>query len=159
MRIVLGLVGLSMLAVGCAPADVAGNYTVATTNEANDCNISGWTDGATQSGIPVVVTQSGGSVTLDVQGLWGAGLTATVGRSTFTGNVGGSHVQADLIGTNSGRQGNCTYTYTLELDADLSGDTLQGQLVYRPMTNHDPDCGVLDTCANVQRFNGTRPPT
>ena len=68
-------------------------------------------------GIPVVVTQSGGSVTLDVQGLWGAGLTATVGRSTFTGNVGGSHVQADLIGTNSARQGNCTYTYTLELDA------------------------------------------
>lgn len=158
-KMAFALTALSLLAIGCAPADVAGTYSVATTNEANACGFDGWTQGATATGIPVVVTQDGDLVNLDVQGLWGGYLDIAAGRSTFTGTVGGAHVSADLIGTNSARQGNCSYTITLELDADLNGDSLQGQVVYRPVTNHDPDCGILETCENVQRFNGVRPPT
>jgi hypothetical protein len=145
--------------VGCAPADVAGDYTAATTNEANECGFDTWNEGDTQSGIPVVVTQNGTNAELEVQGIWGGALQLAYGRNTFTGEVGGSHVHATLVGTRSVTQGNCTYSVTLELDADLTGDTLQGQVVYQPQTNHDADCEVLDSCSNVQRFNATRPPT
>lgn len=148
-----------LLAVACAPADVAGNYTVATTNGANDCSIGGWDAEATTTGIPVVITQDGGVVQITVEGLWGGALDLGVGSRTFNGEVGGSHIAADLIGDVTARQGECVYTMTLELDADLSGDLLEGQVRWRPVTNGHPDCGVLETCENVQLFNGTRPPS
>ncbi len=149
----------ALLAIGCAPADVAGSYSVATTNGANTCSIDGWEAGATGTNIPVVITQNGDVVQVAVEGLLRTWLDIAVGGHLFNGTVGGSHIQADLVGSTSYRQGGCTYTFTLELDADLNGDFLQGEVVYRPVTNGHADCGVLDTCSNVQSFNGTRPPS
>jgi hypothetical protein len=151
------LVGSAALA-GCDPADVAGTYTVATTSDANECGLAFWNEGETQTGIPVVITQNGGVVQVEVQGLTGAGLSLATGSNRFNGNVGGNAIHAELIGSTTGRQGDCVYTLTLELDATLSGDTLQGEILWRPMTNGHPDCGILQTCGNVQRFNGVRPP-
>jgi hypothetical protein len=155
----MAFISLGLLAVGCAPADVAGNYTVSVTNGENDCGTSGWDPDATQSGIPVVITQDGDVVQVAVEGAVGVLLDLGVGSRLFNGTVGGSHIQGDLIGSVTSRQGECAYTYTLELDADLSGDVITGEIVYRPVTNHHADCGVLETCSNVQLFNGTRPPS
>lgn len=149
----------ALVAVACAPADVAGTYTVATTNGPNNCSASGWDAGATATGIPVVITQDGGTVQIIVEGLWGTALELGIGGRTFNGQVGGSHVTADLVGDVVSRQGECVFTYTLELDADLRGDLLEGNVTYRPVTNGHADCGILQTCQNVQAFNGTRPPS
>ena len=37
-------------------------------------------------------------------------------------------------------------------------DFLEGELRWRPVTNHHADCGILETCSTFQSFNGTRPP-
>jgi len=46
------------LAVGCGPADVAGNYTVSITNGENQCNLNGWDPNGELTGVPVVVNTS-----------------------------------------------------------------------------------------------------
>lgn len=159
-RIVMTSCVCALLAVGCAPADVAGNYMAATTSEENECSFSWWTEGDMSAGIPVVVTQDGGEFTADVQGLGGGALALITGHgSTFVGEVGGSHLHGRIVGTTNATSGGCSYTITVDLDADLSGDTLTGTLTYRPVTNHAAECGALETCSNVQRFNATRPPT
>lgn len=158
-RTALISLSLGILAMGCAPADVAGNYMVSTTNGDNVCGIDGWDAGGVGTGIPVVITQDGDVVQLTVEGLWGGALNLLVGSNRFNGTVGGSHIQADIVGSVTARQGQCVYTVTLELDADLNGDVLTGEVAYRPVTNRHADCGVLETCANIQRFNGTRPPS
>lgn len=147
------------LAFGCSPADVAGNYTVNITNGANGCSLMNWTVGEMTTGVPVVVVQDGDQVQLDVMGIGGTLLDLAVGSSIFTGQVGGSGITAALIGDNTARQGECVYTITIDLDASVSGDFIEGQLVWRPVTNHHADCGVLETCENLQSFNGSRPPT
>jgi hypothetical protein len=40
----------------------------------------------------------------------------------------------------------------------INGDAIDGTVTYRPSTNHNADCGHLETCTSVQRWNGTRPP-
>jgi hypothetical protein len=142
----------------CAPADVAGNYTVNVTNGPDECMTGGWTEGESTSGIPVVVTQDGDQVVLEVQGLTGTFLTLGVGSNRFQGQVSGSGVTAALIGSVSRTQGMCTYTTTVDLDARVDDDVIQGTLRYRPVTNGHPDCGILETCGNQQSFNGARPP-
>jgi hypothetical protein len=159
-RLVLlsALLTTASLAVGCAPADVAGDYTVATTYGDNECGLSGWNAGESQTGIPVRVTQDGGDVEVEVQGLSAVTLGAVTGGTTFVGHVSGNRVSADLIGSSTARQGGCAYTLTLELEASLQGDALEGEIAWRPVTNRHPDCGTLDACSNLQRFSGVRPP-
>jgi hypothetical protein len=148
-----------VLWVGCAPADVAGNYTVSVTNGMNRCGIDGWDEGSSSSSIPVVVTQDGDQVSLVVDGVTGTLLDLSVGGSTFDGQVSGNTITAALIGDNARSQGECTYTTTVDLDATVDGDVIEGELLWRPVTNGHRDCGTLDTCeGNIQRFNGTRPP-
>ncbi len=165
MRGFLPLVSVALLGVGCGPeeppppADVAGNYSVNTTNRENECALENWEVGGTATGIRVAVTQDEADAQLVVQDLVGAYLTLVVGGNIFVGEVEGDHVSADLIGSRAYSQGSCTYTLRVELDADLTVDTLNGTLFYRPITNMHPDCGILDTCANEQAFNGTRPPS
>lgn len=141
----------------CAPADVAGNYTVNVTNGPDECMI-GWTEGDSTSAIPVLVTQDGDQVSLQVQGLTGTILTVGVGSNQFEGQVGGNSVTAALIGNVSRTQGGCAYTTTVDLDARVDNDVIQGTLTYRPVTNGHPDCGTLETCVSRQSFNGARPP-
>jgi hypothetical protein len=151
--------GTMLFAVGCGPADVAGNYAVNISNGDNDCNLNGWDPNAEITSVPVVITQDGSDVQLDVQNVAGAILDAVVGSHFFNGTVGGSHISAELIGSVAQTRGACTYTLTLELEGDVNGDFIEGTLDYNPITNHSPDCGTLETCSNRQLFNGTRPPS
>ncbi|MCB9593109.1 MAG: hypothetical protein H6719_10285 [Sandaracinaceae bacterium] len=151
--------GSLVVAAGCAPADVAGNYSVNLTNGENGCGLDNWTVGESTANIPIVVTQSDDTVQLDVQGLGGTYLDVVLGSSLFNGNVSGNGISAALIGSNAGRQGGCTYTTTVDLDATVDGDFIEGELQWRPVTNGHADCGILETCRNYQSFNGTRPPS
>lgn len=158
-RMLVTVAAISSVGVGCAPADVAGNYSVNVTNGANGCSLDNWMEGSTSSNIPLLVTQSDDQVQLDVQGLTGTYLDLVLGSSLFNGDVSGSQITAALIGSNTGRQGSCSYTVTVDLDARVDGDFIQGELTWRPVTNRHPDCGVLETCRNTQQFNGSRPPS
>jgi len=158
MRIRALLVLAASLAMGCASADVAGNYTVNLTNGDNGCSFMNWTVGDTTSGIPIVVTQSEDQVQLDIGGAGGTLLDVGLGSSIFNGTVGGSTVTAALIGSTRANQGMCSYTITIDLDANVNGDFMEGELSWRPVTNMHPDCGVLEMCRNIQSFNGSRPP-
>lgn len=155
------LIALALVALGlggCAPADVAGNYTVAATNGENGCMVDSWTEGESSTNIPVTITQDGGDVSIVVDGIVGGFLNLGIGSNQFAGDVAGDRVSATLIGDNSYREGECAFTYTVDLDATVTGDVIEGSLEYRPVTNGHPDCGVLETCRNEQLFNGTRPP-
>lgn len=147
------------IASGCAPADVAGNYSLAVTNGDNGCEVDGWTVGESSANVPAVITQDEGDVQVEVQGVSGTFLNLVVGSNRFAGDVAGDRVSAELIGDNSGREGECRFTWTIELDATVAGDVIEGELNWRPVTNGHPDCGMLEMCRNQQVFNGTRPPT
>ena len=148
-----------LVAVGCAPADVAGDYTIALTNGENGCMVNNWDVGTSTSGVPVLITQDGGTVQATVNGTSGTLLNLVVGSMHFNGDIAGDRIAASLIGDNNARQGECSYTFTVDMDATVSGDVIQGELTWRPVTNGHPDCGVLETCRNRQTFNGTRPPS
>ena len=147
-----------LLACGSDPAAVAGDYTVAVTNGANECMLSMWNEGDTSRGIELVVSQSGSSVNADVRGLTGAFLDLWLGSSVFAGSVDGDDLDLLLIGTTEQNAPGCTYTIDAELDATLNGDVLVGAITYRP-NPIEGTCGILEMCSNVQQFNGTRPPT
>lgn len=147
-----------ILAVGCAPADVAGNYAVNLTSGDDGCAIAGWTVGEMISGVSVIVVQDDDQTQLDVEGPAGTILDIVVGSSLFNGQVGGNGINAALIGDNTARMGECVYTYTIDLDADVNGDFMEGQLRWHPVTNGHADCGILETCFNLQSWNGSRPP-
>jgi hypothetical protein len=144
----------------CAsPADIAGNYTVNVTNGENGCSLDGWTAGATTTAIPFVITQSDADATGSVEGLAGTYLDLVLGNHIFTGEVRGDQFEATLYGTRPTTRGMCTSTVNVDLFATLDGDFLEGTLTYSAQTNGAPDCAELETCENIQSFNGTRPPT
>jgi hypothetical protein len=151
-----------LAAVACGsdePADVAGNYTLALTNGDNSCGFDGWTAGAITTNVPLTITQADAQVTATVGGVAGAYVELVLGARVFTGEVDGAHLDLVLYGSRSATEGNCTFTINAEVEADLDGDLLEGEIRYRPATNGNPDCAPLDGCANVQAFNGTRPPS
>ncbi|HTM19446.1 MAG TPA: hypothetical protein VL172_03025 [Kofleriaceae bacterium] len=148
---------------GGEPADVAGDYTIALTNQDNGCGFANWTEGNTSTGVPVVIGQGEGDAadeaTATVNGAAGIYLDAVLGARVYTGSVDGSHLDLTLHGTNSATQAQCTYTVNSTIDADLDGDVLRGEILYHTSTNGSPDCGTLEGCESRQDFNGTRPPT
>lgn len=154
----LPLFALLLAACGSDPADVAGDYTVAVTNGANECMLGMWNEGDTNSGIDMVISQSGSSANADVRGLTGGFLDFWLGASVFSGDVDGDELDLLLIGTTEQTAPGCTYTIDAELDATLDGDVLLGTITYRP-NPIEGACGILEACRNVQDFNGTRPPT
>ena len=117
---------LAPLAVGCAPADVAGTYTVAVTSGVNECAYDNWTVGESSTGIELVVTQADDQVQLDVQGIVGGVLDLAIGSSEFDGTVSGNRIEAQLIGDNAARSGECSYTTTIEATATVDGDVIEG---------------------------------
>lgn len=146
--------------MSCAsPADIAGNYTINVTNGDNGCSLENWTVGDTASSIPFVITQTDDMATGEVQGLVGGYLTLVLGSMRFTGEVRGDQFEATLYGTRSGTRGMCAFTTNVHLFATLDGDYLEGTLTYSAETNGAPDCAELETCENIQSFNGTRPPS
>jgi hypothetical protein len=157
---VFGLTGLTALA-GCSddPADVAGEYTISVANRDNGCNVEGWDDNATAANIAVTITQNGGSATAEVGGLTGNYLDFVLGDHIFTGAVDGNHLDLKLTGDNNFQSGTCDYHFDAVIDANIDGDVLTGEIRYEAVTDMAIDCEGITGCANVQEFNGTRPPT
>ncbi len=150
-----------LLALACSsdsPADAAGTYTLSLTVEQTACGILAGQVGDSSSGVGMVVTQSGADVSGQVQGLGGLALALAMGTDTFTGKVSGDALDLAIDGTMAGSAGTCAFTRNARMQATLSGDVLTGTVTYTFATNRTADCGVRDTCKDVQRFNGTRPP-
>jgi hypothetical protein len=159
-RIVLGLgLGLSLVACGSDPANVAGTYTLSTTNGDNACMFPDWTTGETSTAIPLVVTQTDADVSAELGGVAGGYVQLVLGLRTFTGTVDGDHIDMTLHGTRSYTEGGCTYTIIATADADVNGDFMTGTIVYSLATNHAADCDYRETCETRQTFNGNRPPS
>lgn len=156
----LSIVPVLLLVASCGsdPVDVAGTYTVNLTNGTNGCMVMNWTEGDTTTGVPLTITQDGSSFTATVTGLAATSLDIYPGAHTFTGTVSGSHLDGTLVGR-AASMGSCAYTVNIDLDADLDGDVLTGELHWYADTNSSADCGMYATCSNQQAFNGTRPPT
>jgi hypothetical protein len=98
-------------------------------------------------------------VTANVTGFGAAfGLDLLLGSHMFTGTVDGDHLDLKIMGTNAQQSGNCTFTYTGQIDATANGDTLSGRINYTPATNGNSDCAAIAGCVTYQEFNGSRPP-
>jgi hypothetical protein len=148
-----------VLCAACgSDADVAGNFTIALTNRDNGCNLNNWTVGDQSSGIPVTITQDGGTATADVGGGAGLVLDLALGAHVYTGDVDGNDLSLELFGTRGQTAGSCAFTYNSAIDGSISGDTLSGRIEYRAATNGSPECGTIEGCVSFQEFNGTRPP-
>ena len=114
--------------------------------------------GQSTGGVVNVVTQSGSSVSAEVQRLARAALDAITGGHVFTGDVDGADVSATIVGDRASSQGACAYTIDADLEATLDGDNLSGSVFYRARTNGAADCGALTGCASQQDLAGARPP-
>lgn len=148
-----------MLVAACAPADVSGTYTGALTNRDNGCMFMNYTAGDTTSGITMVVTQSGGSVSLDVQGIAGIFLAAITGSGApLVGSVAGNGFVASKNGTAGQTVDGCAFTTDVEARGALNGNALEGTVTYRYRTNNAASCGFRSSCTTVQQFAFTRPP-
>jgi hypothetical protein len=138
---------------------MAGTYTLALTIQKNECGILANDVGTSSTGVTVVVTQDGSNVTAKVEGAAALGLGLALGSATFTGKVSGSSLDLSISGTVPGSSGTCAFTRNAHLVGTVSGDLLTGSVTYTFATNKASDCGIRDTCQDVQLLNGTRPPT
>jgi hypothetical protein len=143
-------------AAACSDADVAGVYTAQLTNRSDGCSL-GLTSGENAMA-SFTVTQSGGDVTLVVEGIASLFVRSQLGTSAFTGGVDGDDVSLQVIGTAPLAAGDCKYTVNAKIKASQDGDAMSGRVEYRAATNDHADCGTRTGCLTVQEFNATRPP-
>ncbi len=150
--------GLSSLVfLGCAPADVSGDYVVTVTSGSNACGLDGWTE-SDSAEVRMEIVQADADANATVTGLGGTVLNLWLGDNRFAGDVAGSSVQMTLIGTRSHSNGDCDFTINAELDATVDEQIIEGMIRYRPVTDGATSCGTLADCENTQTFVGTRPP-
>jgi len=158
----LTLASLLVASAGCssAPANVAGNYSISLTNDANGCMFMNW-DGVSTPGVPLVLTQNGTAVTGAVGGAGATYFDFVFGSHTFIGNVSGDHIDLVLHGTAATMVGTCRLMLDAHASVELVGDTLtNGTITYSYVTNAASTCPIYtQTCSSQQLFNGTRPPT
>ena len=147
-----------MSGVMLPPANVAGTYTVALTNGANGCMLDNWRSGETSNGTEVVFTQDGANAQAQVNGITGGVLELFLGSRRFTGTVSGTQVTMRLEGTRAASTGACAYTSVAELTGTLTGNALQGTIVWKYSTNNNADCGYRNACETLQTYSGSRPP-
>jgi len=143
---------------GAGPTEVSGEYTIAITNESDSCDSPNFTVGETATGIPLLITQEGANITGTVGGAAAGYLDATLDGHVFTGSVDRYAFEMSLYGERAATVGNCTFTVNATMDGGIDGDTISGDIIYRPADNGGTDCGAASSCSTVQRFNGTRPP-
>jgi hypothetical protein len=139
------------------PVDLSGQYSVSVTNTDNGCNYANWTIGQSLQNVEFDITQSGADVSGDIRGLAGA-YFALLGIGTLKGTVSGSSASLTAVGTNSIKQGQCSYFVRATADVTLTGNTINGTVTYSNETNKAPDCGSLATCSSHQSVAGSRPP-
>jgi hypothetical protein len=80
------------------------------------------------------------------------------GQSSFSGTVSGHTFDLAMAGTTAGSNGSCAYTVNADMVGSLTGDSIQGKIIYTYATNKTTDCGTRDTCQDIQLFSGSRPP-
>ncbi len=139
------------------PSDVGGTYSVTLVNGANGCNFDSWMVGAVYPNVTVTFTQNGTNLTGKVEGAAAIAFGLTVGTTDLSGTVSGNTVEATAFGTIPHTSGNCIYTYGSKIEANISGDYIEGTVRFYPQGNGNPDCAKVD-CATTETFNGTRPP-
>jgi hypothetical protein len=144
---------------GCGgPANIAGDYSVNLTNNANGCNIQNWQSGGTFNSVDFNVTQSGGNTTGVIGGAFALFVDfALGGNATFNGTVSGDHFDMTLFGTAQHSQNGCSYTINAEITGSIAADFISGDVKYTTKTNGSPDCGSLEGCQSDQAFTGARP--
>jgi len=146
---------------GGGAADFRGAYTVTVTDGANACGFGGWTDGQSNTGITVNISQDTTNMSvaqLDFTGLTQIWLDYVVGMHTFSGaQVSGDHLEVTVLGTKTAVQGACSYSVDSHLRITLTGNTINGTIDYTPRTNGDASCGALNACTNTQTVSGARP--
>ncbi|HLU65790.1 MAG TPA: hypothetical protein VKZ63_05915 [Kofleriaceae bacterium] len=147
-------------ALGCGgdPVDVSGEYTLTLTNGDNGCQFENWVEGEVTTNVSLLIEQDGDSVTASVGGAAALVLDVLLGSSVFRGEVDGSHLQLTLHGTDRTVE-QCTFFVDGVVHAEVDGDVITGVIEYRPATNGNVACGVLNDCVTSQQFNGTRPPS
>jgi hypothetical protein len=158
------VVAVSALVAACSgsdstspPSNVAGTYSVSITNTNNDCQYANWTIGNTAQNIQFDVTQNGASASGNVKGLANI-YFAVLGIGTLTGNVNGDSASLTAVGTTPLTKGACQYHVQATATFTLTGNTINGSMVYTNQTNNDPSCGTLTTCSSTQSVAGSRPP-
>jgi hypothetical protein len=153
--------GVVVAGGGCAsdaPVDVAGSYTVATTNGANGCQFPNWTQGATATGIALTVGQTGSDFNAVIGGVTGVFVDLWLGSHTFIGTVAGTNLHAGLAGERDQMPGTCKYRVNATMDGTLLGDALTGTIdLTTAIVTAASDCPPPD-CHSIIAFNGTRPP-
>lgn len=138
-------------------ADVAGNYTIALTNDESTCAFSNWEEGNETSGIGLAITQDGQELRGTLDGLAGAFFVLWLGSADFDGTIQGRALSLTNYGEVPKQQGNCSFTYNAVVKAKQNADTIEGTITYSPQTNGNPDCAAVE-CSASQRFSGVRPP-
>lgn len=157
--------GALLLLPGCGDGEeeftvnVAGDYTIALTNRSSDCTtLQNWVEGESSSGIPLTVTQNGSELNGTVGEGAGLLLAIWLGSAEFEGTAKGATLTMTNYGTNSTKQGNCSFTYNAVVRGTLKDNSISGTITYSPATNENPDCENIE-CSAVQEFSGSRPPT
>lgn len=151
------VLGLVVACGGGGDADVAGSYTMAITNRDNGCNFNGYNVGA-QSSVGVNITQTDSNLSATVTGGGGFLLALVVGSNVYTGTVDGDDVDLAIVGNIAMNMGNCAFTYNSEIHATANGDSMNGRIEYRSVTNMNSDCAPITGCLTFQEFAGSRPP-
>lgn len=163
MRALLSIVSLLLVATACGStdvptADVSGKYTLSLTKKNNACAFTSWTVGETTQGVTMTVVQNGNTVTGTVEGLGAAALDLVLGTHVFSGTVLGSTADLQANGARAASQATCAYTIDAHITMTLTGNAVNGTLVFTPKTNASADCGVLNACSSTQDLAGSRPP-
>jgi hypothetical protein len=148
---------------GGGAADFSGDYTITASNGTNDCQIANWDTAQPATGITVTITQDPTNLAvaqLTFTGLWALYFDVVEGTHIFSGaRVNGDQLDVTVLGTKTVTpQGtSCGYTVNAHLQLTLTGNTVNGSIQYKPVTNGDPSCGVLNACSNSQTISGSRP--
>lgn len=162
MRALLTLVPIVLIAAcgstDVPTADVSGKYTLSITKKSNGCAFGNWTVGETAQGVVMSVSQNANTVTGTVEGVGAVALDLVLGTHVFTGTVLGSTADMQANGSRAASQGTCAYTVNAHASLTLTGNAVNGSIVYTPKTNGSADCGVLNACSSTQDLAGSRPP-
>jgi hypothetical protein len=136
--------------------DVAGTYTVAITNGKSSCDFKDWVEDKEATGVDLTITQDGQKIHGTIGGIAGVYLVVAIGTNELDGTI-----QKDSLSmTGYGRsmmQGNCAFSYNVNVKGTQTGDSINGSITYATKSNRNPDCAALE-CSATQAFNGSRPP-
>jgi hypothetical protein len=142
-----------------SPAMPAGTYNLVLTNQENGCSFPDW-DASATANVSMKISQMAmtQSYLAEMQGNAGMIIKSWLGTNVFTGPLVVNRLDLVLMSTKITSMNGCLYTFDVEMDATLTGEVLDGTLVYRSRTNGASGCGVLNNCTSRQALRGARIP-